>query len=70
MEKPEIILQNLAHFNSSESLYTHTVEESSILYAEGVLYIAETCECYWLLDFMSSKFTHSCSRRFSKLELD
>ena len=54
MEKPEIIIQNLAHFNGSESLYTHTVGGSSILYTEGILYVAETCECYWLLDFILS----------------
>ncbi len=54
MEKPEIILENLAHFCGSESLYRHSIGGKSLLYTEGVLYLTESCESYWLLDIILS----------------
>ncbi len=41
-------------FCGSESLYRHSIGGKSLLYTEGVLYLTESCESYWLLDIILS----------------
>lgn len=52
MERPEVILQNLSHFNGSEQFFKHGI--TGFCYTEGVNYLCESCESFWLIDFIFS----------------
>lgn len=43
----ETLLQNLQHFCGSEQYYRHFL---GLCYTEGVKYLAENAQCFWLLD--------------------
>lgn len=45
------ILANLQYFSGSTNFYMFT---RKIIYSEGVRYLAEHCDCYWLLDLINS----------------
>ncbi len=48
------ILHNLSLFNGSENLFKHQIGNISINYTDGILYLAENTNCYWLLDIILS----------------
>jgi len=45
------IQNNLPMFTGTEHYYRHPF---GIIYTDGVLYLADSCECYWLLDIVAS----------------
>jgi hypothetical protein len=47
MMDAETLLQNLQHFGGSEQYYRHFL---GLCYTEGVKYLAENAQCFWLLD--------------------
>ena len=46
---PEELLRNLAQFTGTTQWYRHSIFRTC-LYTDGVQYLAEHAECYWLLD--------------------
>lgn len=50
----ETLLNDLAHFTGSEQFYRHPLFRKFI-YTEGVQYLAEQAEGYWLLDYIFGK---------------
>ena len=51
MKKPDEILENLPYFTGTEHYYLHLF---GVKYTDGVKYLAESCECFWLIDLISS----------------
>ncbi|MEG4210376.1 DUF6876 family protein [Microcoleus sp. S13_B4] len=47
----ETLSKNLQHFNGSEQYYKHFL---GLLYTDGVKYLAENAEAYWLIDAIVS----------------
>ncbi|NQE36740.1 hypothetical protein E5S67_04505 [Microcoleus sp. IPMA8] len=47
----ETLLQNLQHFCGSEQYYRHFL---GLCYTDGVKYLAENAQCFWLLDAIGS----------------
>jgi hypothetical protein len=47
----ETLSKNLEHFCGSEEYYKHFL---GLLYTEGVKYLAENAEAYWLIDAIVS----------------
>ena len=45
------LLHELKHFTGSESFYRHPLNRK-IVYTEGVQYLAEKANAYWLLDYI------------------
>ena len=55
---PEEIASELASYNQgSENFYHH---DNSVTYTDGIKYLADSCEAYWLIDLISS---YQCERR-------
>ncbi|MCA9731932.1 MAG: hypothetical protein H6696_05510 [Deferribacteres bacterium] len=46
------IEQTLLHFTGSEMFYRHAI--GNFVYTEGIQYLAEKAQCYWLLDVIGS----------------
>lgn len=51
MVDAETLLQNLKHFCGTEQYYKHFL---GIRYTDGVKYLAENAQCYWLIDAIAS----------------
>lgn len=51
MMNAETLLQNLQHFCGTEQYYKHFL---GIRYTDGVKYLAENAQCYWLIDAIAS----------------
>lgn len=50
MKTPEEIKVELEQFIGTTRYFKHVF----VLYTEGVKYLADSCECYWLLDLIIS----------------
>lgn len=48
---PEEILEELNYFTGSQEFYKHPF---GIIYTEGIKFLADSCECYWLIDLIAS----------------
>lgn len=48
----EEIQKTLPHFSSTENYYRHTL--GGFYYTDGVEYLAQSCEAYWLIDAIAS----------------
>jgi hypothetical protein len=44
--------ENLAQFIGTQNYYRHTI--GNFMFTDGVKYLAETAQCYWLLDVIAS----------------
>lgn len=51
MKDAELIESELKQFCGTENYYQHAFR---MRYTDGVKYLAEVCECYWLLDIVAS----------------
>ena len=51
MEKPEIIKQELMQFSGTINYYKNPF---GIKYTDGIKYLAESCQSYWLIDAVAS----------------
>lgn len=51
--KPEELLAALAHFTGTTQWYRNPMF-SSFSYTDGVQFLAEKAECYWLIDYVFS----------------
>lgn len=51
MMNAETLLQNLQHFCGSEQYYKHGL---GLCYTDGIKYLAENAQCYWLIDAIAS----------------
>ena len=51
MMNAETLLQNLQHFCGSEQYYKHWL---GLCYTDGIKYLAENAQCYWLIDAIAS----------------
>ncbi|MEG4576980.1 hypothetical protein QUA56_30565 [Microcoleus sp. N3A4] len=47
----ETLSQNLKHFGGTEQYYKHWL---GIQYTDGVKYLADNAQCYWLIDAIAS----------------
>ncbi|MEG4458465.1 DUF6876 family protein [Microcoleus sp. N9_A1] len=47
----ETLLHNLQHFGGTEQYYKHWL---GIQYTDGVKYLADNAQCYWLIDAIAS----------------
>ena len=47
----ETLSQNLQHFCGSEQYYKHWL---GLCYTDGIKYLAENAQCYWLIDAIAS----------------
>ena len=54
---PTELKNNLSYYSGSESFYRHPL--GKFTYTDGVQYLAENAECYWLLDIIGSLNYHS-----------
>ena len=54
---PNEILAQLCLFNGSENFYKHPLFKDFI-YTDGVKFVAEQCEAYWLIDAIASNISH------------
>lgn len=52
---PSQLREELAHFHGSEVFYRHPLVRS-VVYTEGVRYLAEKAEAFWLIDAIASYF--------------
>lgn len=48
------IENNLSMFNGSETVYQTSRLKPNLVHTEGVKYLADNCQCYWLLDIIMS----------------
>ncbi len=48
------IAEELKHFQGSGHLYSQTIMRSAILYTDGIKFLAETAQAYWLIDVIHS----------------
>jgi len=53
---------DLAQFTGSSHFFLHSFNKA-VVYTEGVEYLAENAECYWLVDAIAS---HICSPKFNE----
>lgn len=53
---PTELKNNLSYYSGSESFFKHSL--GKFLYTDGVQYLAESAECYWLLDIIGSLSVH------------
>ncbi|MEG4850820.1 hypothetical protein QUB10_07910 [Microcoleus sp. B5-D4] len=51
MMDAETLSQNLKHFGGTEQYYKHWL---GIQYTDGVKYLADNAQCYWLIDAIAS----------------
>ena len=56
---PQEIESELCQFYGSENHYQHPM--SGLVYTDGVKYVAESCEAYWLLDAIGS-YQQKCQK--------
>ena len=56
MKSPETILSELSHFHGSEEFYPYSLIGLPKKYqlTEGVYYLCEAAECFWLVDLILS----------------
>ena len=54
MKSPSEILHNLARFSGSTQFTRFSPLFPKLLATEGVIYLAEACQSYWLLDVVGS----------------
>ena len=45
------IKQELSQFNGTDNYYKHLF---GIVYTDGIRFLAEECQCYWLIDLVAS----------------
>lgn len=62
MQDADTIRQTLAHFTGSERFYRHTLARR-LVYTDGVQYVAEACDAYWLIDNIASHQLFTASVR-------
>jgi hypothetical protein len=48
------ILNNLAQFTGTEKYYRYSPLFPFMLLTDGTRYLAESCDCYWLIDLIAS----------------
>ena len=53
MNKLEI-LKTLYHFNSSDNLYKYQLGKLYFNYTDGIKFLVENVNCFWLLDIILS----------------
>jgi hypothetical protein len=46
------LIEELKQFSGTESYYRHSF--GTITYTDGIKYLAEKAECYWLIDIVAS----------------
>lgn len=51
MKTKDEIENDLQYFYGSETWYRH---QADMLYTEGVKFLADKCQCYWLIDLVYS----------------
>jgi hypothetical protein len=61
MKTREEILSELNHFRGTEYYYKHPL--GLVKYTDGVKYLAESAECYWLIDVVAS---YQVEKKFNK----
>ena len=54
MISPEELQQSLKHFTSTDNYYRHLL---GIRYTDGIQYLAQEAQCYWLIDVIASHQT-------------
>ena len=54
MISPEELQQSLKHFTSTDNYYRHLL---SIRHTDGIQYLAQEAQCYWLIDVIASHQT-------------
>ncbi|MBD2278859.1 DUF6876 family protein [Aphanizomenon flos-aquae] len=54
MISPEELQQSLKHFTSTDNYYRHLL---SICHTDGIQYLAQEAQCYWLIDVIASHQT-------------
>ena len=54
MEKKEIIEEGLRNFSGSEQVYKFNLLFPNVLMTDGVRWLANKAECYWLLEMIAS----------------
>lgn len=52
---PEQLREQLAHFTGSQEFYRHPLNQQ-VVYTEGVRFLAEQAEAFWLVDAIASYF--------------
>lgn len=50
-QKQQEILSGLAYFTGTQNWYKHSL---GLLYTDGIKYLAEEAQCYWLIDAIAS----------------
>ena len=55
MKSKSEILENLNNFYGTENYYRHLF---GIVYTDGIRFLAEECQCYWLIDLVASYQSH------------
>lgn len=53
MSNQNELLEALAHFTGTTQYYRHSLMRS-FLYTDGVQYLAQHANCYWLIDYVFS----------------
>ena len=54
MEKPNVINESLSQFHGSDTIYKYSIGSKYFHHTEGVLFLADSCHCFWLLDCVLS----------------
>lgn len=72
MKTAEEIKAGLAYFTGTENYYRHGLVPV-VVYTDGVQWLAESTDCYWLLDAIASHIVHNgelaeARRRDERLE--
>jgi hypothetical protein len=71
MSKPALDATVLAQFTGSEHFFRHPLVRD-VIYTEGIRYVAETAEAYWLIDEIVLAYRSQANLRheeFQKWEL-
>ncbi len=55
-ETAQKLKMNLQRFSGTDHWYKHQL--SPLTYTDGVKYLAETAQCYWLIDIVASLYAH------------
>jgi hypothetical protein len=67
--KSEFNLNELRQFTGSEQLFRHGINRN-LVYTEGVQYLAEKAECYWLIDEIATiVFPYLLKRHYDEFYL-
>jgi len=51
-KRSKLFLQKLSHFNGSENIYNHYLNK--LKFTDGIKYLAEQLNCFWLIDLVAS----------------